>query len=382
MYFKDIVGNDILKKRIINNVKTGSIPHAMMYSGESGSANLAMAIATARYINCHNPTDQDSCGKCPSCKKYDIYAHPDLFFLYPIININSKNLCKDHLDQWRELLSLGAYPTYDDWLEILNGGSKKALIYARESGELMTKLSYRISEAHKRIIVIWLAEKMHDSLANKLLKLTEEPPEDTIIMMVCQDEKAILGTIKSRVQTIYIPPVEEECTRLYLQSIYPEVSKDKISIASHLALGNIRKALDIINGHNSKDQELIAIYKKVMRSTVNAVPIEMKHLSEEIATLSRDEQTQLIEYISKMFREIYIYNYDIPYINYLNPEEEAIAKYIKGCLNASNIDDINNELHLAMQHISQNVNSKMVFYDMLLRLTSKLTQSYKAKGVR
>lgn len=381
MYFKDIVGHIELKKRIINIINSGNIPHSNMIVGSSGSGALALSIAMSRYMNCLHRGESDSCGVCPSCKKYDIYAHPDLYFLFPIINRNSKNLCVDDMDLWRQFLNMGPYTTYNDWLSLQDSEKKKkAEIFTREWDYIQDKFSYRISEGKKRILIVWLAEKMNNSLANKLLKMTEEPPENTIILFVTENEKNVLGTLVSRMQKIYIKPLQGDDMYDYFQS-QEGINIEKLDLAIHLSDGNIRKANDFLNRENRDNDFLFQSFRNILRATVDAMPAKMKYESENISAHSIDEQLDLIEYIGKMFRECLISTFDVKDINYIDTEEIKIVNYIKGCINENNILTIDDELNLAVRHIRQNVDSKMVFFDLMLRLTSILKPYYSKNNV-
>lgn len=381
MYFKDIVGNSELKKRIINTIKNGNVPHSNMIIGSSGNGALALAIAMARYINCLYRTDNDSCGKCPSCVKYDLYAHPDLYFLFPIINRNSKNICVDDMDLWREFLKKGAYSTYKDWLLLQDAeGKKKAEIFTREWDYISEKFSYRVSEAKKRVLIVWLAEKMNNTLANKLLKMTEEPPENTVIILVSEDEKNVLGTICSRMQKIYLKPLNNEEMEDYFSG-QGKFDLDKISLAIHLSGGNMRNAQDFLMQNGRDDDYLFNNFKNIMRATVDAMPAKMKAESENIAMYNLEEQLELVSYVGKMFRECMVSTFDIDEINYIDADERKIVKYVKGCINHDNIVFIEEELNLAIRHLRQNVDSKMVFFDLMLRLTSILKPYYSKNNV-
>lgn len=382
MYFRDIVGQDIAKAELIRSTTTGAMPHARLFVGNDGMGALGLAYAYARYINCTNPNTSDACGLCASCRRYDSFAGQDLMYLFPIVNVGSRNLCEDELPKWREFLSRGAHTRYSDWLEYQGGDAKRLSIFTREGEHLMQRLSYQIAEAKFRILLIWLPERMNEALGNKLLKLTEEPPARTQILMVSQNEAAVLGTLRSRMQAIHLRPVHEHIIAEKLQQhTSPRATANALESA-HLSGGNYRTALDDYLGNNQSNDELLSLFRRILRATVNAQPIQNKPLVEEISKLSREEQIDLIYYMAKLFREIFVANYELSAISYLKNDEIPIAQYIKSCLTSSNITRIHSELDLASKHIGQNVNSKMVFFDLILRLTSILAADYRRVGIR
>lgn len=382
MYFRDVVGQDIAKAELIRSYATGAMPHARLFVGGDGMGALGLAYAYARYINCANPSSDDACGACASCRRYDSYSVQDLLYLFPIVNVGSRNLCEDELPAWRRFLQRGPHSLYTDWLEMQGGDAKRLSIFAREGEQLMQRLSYQIAEAKYRILLIWLPERMNEALGNKLLKLTEEPPERTHILMVSQSEAEVLGTLRSRMQTIHLRPVPEVLIAQHLSGLISRKANSSPIESAHLSGGNYRYALDDYMGNGHSNDELLGYFRRILRATVNAQPAQNRPLVEEIAKLSREEQIDLVRYMGQLFREIFAANYDLAEVSYLRAEELPIAQYIKECMTVENLSLIQSELDLAIRHVGQNVNSKMVFYDLLLRLTSALARDYKRVGIR
>ena len=382
MYFHDIIGHEALKAELISSVQMGIIHHAQLFVGRDGEGALGLAYAYARYLNCTQRGETDACGHCPSCKRYDTFAEQDLFHLFPIVNVSGKNLAEDTLPEWRSFLAQGPYVRYDEWLSLLGGDGKKASIFAREGEALQQSLSYQMAGTGYRILLIWLPEKMQEALGNKLLKLVEEPPARTIILMVTMEEEAVLGTLRSRMQTLRLQPLAPQVIEEALQRTPQGADGVEATLAAHLSEGNYRVALDSYLGRSEEHLSQERYLQRILRVTVNAQPTEMKLLAEELATTSRDEQLALIAYLARMFREFYLFNLDLPKLNYLTSKETSIASYLRSCITGQNVRVVESELDLARRHIAQNVNSKMVFFDLLLRLTSALAPSYRQQGIR
>lgn len=382
MYFHDIIGHEALKAELISSVQMGIIHHAQLFVGRDGEGALGLAYAYARYLNCTQRGETDACGHCPSCKRYDTFAEQDLFHLFPIVNASGKNLAEDTLPEWRSFLAQGPYVRYDEWLSLLGGDVKKASIFAREGEALQQSLSYQMAGTGYRIVLIWLPEKMQEALGNKLLKLVEEPPARTIILMVTMEEEAVLGTLRSRMQTLRLQPLAPQVIEEALHHIPQGTDGVEATLAAHLSEGNYRVALDSYLGRSEEHLSQERYLQRILRATVNAQPTEMKLLAEELATTSRDEQLALITYLARMFREFYLFNLDLPKLNYLTSKETSIASYLRSCITGQNVRVVESELDLARRHIAQNVNSKMVFFDLLLRLTSALAPSYRQQGIR
>ena len=235
MYFHDIIGHEALKAELISSVQMGIIHHAQLFVGRDGEGALGLAYAYARYLNCTQRGETDACGHCPSCKRYDTFAEQDLFHLFPIVNASGKNLAEDTLPEWRSFLAQGPYVRYDEWLSLLGGDGKKASIFAREGEALQQSLSYQMAGTGYRIVLIWLPEKMQEALGNKLLKLVEEPPARTIILMVTMEEEAVLGTLRSRMQTLRLQPLAPQVIEEALQRTPQGTDGVEATLAAHLS---------------------------------------------------------------------------------------------------------------------------------------------------
>ena len=382
MYFRDIIGQEAAKRLLLETAQRGIVPHAQLFVGRDGSGALGLAYAYARYLNCQEPSATDACGHCPSCRRYDGYAEQELLYLFPIVNEAGRNYCSDYLEPWRQYLARGPYGRYEEWLEQLGATGKRASIFAREGDELQQHLSYRVGGKGYRVLIVWCPERMQEALGNKLLKFVEEPADRTVILMVTMQEELVLGTLRSRMQRLQLQPLSEGELIGALMALPSVPAGSDALLAAHLADGSWRRARELFLGEDTSDRELFGYLQRILRATVNAQPLEMRVLGDELAQLSRDEQTQLIEYLARMFREFYLYNLQQPELNYLTSREQGIAQYLRRVVTGQNVRVVQEELDLAQRHLAQNVNARMVFFDLLLRLTSALAASYRQHGIR
>ena len=369
MYFRDIVGQEDIKRQLIQTAKSGILPHAQLFTEKGGSGAFNLALAYARYLNCENRTDTDACGHCPSCLKINELAHPDVHFVFPIVakKDKKKEICDDYLQEWREFLHDNPYFNLDQWLEHIEAGNSQAIIYSKESDEIIHKLNLKIYEAKYRILLIWLPEKLHLSCANKLLKIIEEPPANTIILMVSEQPDMILSTILSRTQRINIPKIQTEDLIPALESRFSLSKEDAHNIA-HIANGNYLKAVEEIST-NEENLFFLEQFKSVMRNSWLRNVKGMKEQADMMAGIGRERQKKYLAYCQRMIRENFIYRFQAPEMNYMNLQESAFAVKFSPFVNERNVIDLMDELAKAEQHISQNVNAKMVFFDLALKIT-------------
>ena len=131
MLFKDIVGQEKLKKRLIQTVNEGRISHAQLFLGKSGFGTLPLAIAYVQFINCTDKQKEDSCGKCNSCLKLNKLSHPDVHFSFPVSTnsrVKTKPLSDDFLTSWREINLETPYFGLNDWHRKIDIEQKQSLI--------------------------------------------------------------------------------------------------------------------------------------------------------------------------------------------------------------------------------------------------------------
>ena len=370
MFFKDIIGQDEIKERLLRTAKDGLVPHAQLFCGPEGVGKLPLALAYAQYLNCLDPQDGDSCGKCSSCLKYNHLAHPDLHFVYPIVKKDKKEVCDDYISDWRPFLGENIYFNLNQWLSYIGTDNAQGLIYARESEEIIKKLSLKIYEAKYKVLFIWLPEKMHEVCANKLLKLIEEPTRNTLILLVSDNPDYILTTIQSRCQRINIHGLPESVMVGALQSNYNILPQDAQSVA-HIANGSYLKAMETI----SLDEEhkfFFNLFVQMMRSSYARNIKDIKNIANEIAGVGREKQKNFLVYCQRMIREYFVSNLKQSEMVYLNGAEDNFGMRFARFINEKNIIDFSDELALAEKQIEQNVNAKMVFFDLCLKVTMLL----------
>jgi len=370
MLFSDIVGQDQIKKQLISTANEGFIPHAQLFCGPEGVGKLPLAIAYAQYINCENQQENEACGKCPSCAKYNHLAHPDLHFVFPVIKKDKKEVCDDYISEWREFLSGNLYFNLGHWLDHIGAENAQGMIYAKESEEIIRKLSLKIYEAKYKTMIIWLPEKMHEACANKLLKIIEEPIGDTVFLLVSDAPDRIIGTIQSRCQRINIHGLDKNDIVLALEENYNITPDDAASVA-HMAKGSYLKAIETIS-LNEENKFFFNLFVQMMRSSYARDIKAIKNIGIELGGIGREKQKSYLIFAQRMIREYFISNLKNPEMIYLNNEETNFGIRFAPFINEKNISDFMDELALAERHIEQNVNAKMVFFDLCLKVTMLL----------
>lgn len=374
MLFKDVIGQDELARLLRETARKGLVPHARLFCGEEGTGAFQLAFAYSRYLNCTGRSEFDSCEKCPSCLKYNELAHPDLHFVFPMVSRTKapkKEVCDDYLPEWRSFLknqvTNRTYFNIDTWLAHIGADDKQAIIYSAESDRILRKMILRVYEAKYRILFVWSPDRMHEACANKLLKIIEEPPPNTAILMVSNRPERIIGTIVSRSQTVQVRPIPSDVIAGVLKDRWGLQADDARQIA-HLSGGNYVKAVEFLSVEND-DTFFLEQFKAIMRNGWTRNVVAMKSFSEEMASLGREKQKSFLAFCQRQIRENFLHCLQEPVLNYMSSEEADFAGKFSPFVNERNVMDMMDELSLAERHVAQNVNSKMVFFDLSMRLT-------------
>ncbi len=367
MLFADIIGQRAVKAQLLQAASTQRIAHAQLFTGKQGVGKLPLALAYAQYLCCERRTATDSCGECPSCRKFAKLTHPDLHLVFPIVKADKRVTICDHLvAEFREAVLDNPYLTLDDWLSCI-ADDKQGMIYTEESNEIIRKLNFKTYEAPYKIMIIWMPEKMHNTCANKLLKILEEPSHDTVIILVSDNPDMLLTTIRSRVQNVVVPPIELDALSEHLQREY-SLEKDEAEHIAHMSLGSYSAAKNLVV-QSDKDQWNFAQFVQLMRAAWRSDFVELRNWTETVEKKGREATKSFLAYAQYMIRENFIHNLHIAPLNYMRAEELAFSQKFSSFINYRNIEEIADELQRAEHEIEQNVNRKIVLFDLALKFT-------------
>lgn len=366
MLFSQIIGQEDIKKKLIQSVKENRVAHAQLFLGPEGTGKLALAIAYAQYINCTNRQENDSCGQCPSCKKFNSLAHPDLHFLFP--NTTNKTIKKDpesdlFLTEWREYLqSCDCYANLANWYNTLDVENKQGSINVRDAATIMRKLTLKSYEAEYKVAIIWMAEKLNIQASNKLLKLLEEPPEKTIFLLISENQEELLATILSRTVLMKIPKLRHDEIQNTLRQRF-NADATTSNQAALLANGNWISALYHIN---NEDEEKInfSCFQKWMRYCFKfSAPELIDFIANDIKPLGREKQKEFLAYGLNMFHNALLINNGL-INNVLLPEDEKnFLRNFAPFISNNNIDLITELFEESINQIERNGNASLIFLD-------------------
>ncbi|MDP9229544.1 MAG: hypothetical protein M3O67_02595 [Bacteroidota bacterium] len=412
MQFKDVIDQQEVKQQLTDMLQQNRLSHALLFLGKEGSGALSLAMAFAQYITCErvnrpksgvgSPESEpslfgddthdsrltthdlliESCGTCASCTKAQQLVHPDIHFSYPVVTKKpgTPPISTDYITEWREFVKNYSYGNVYDWLQFIGAENKQGNITAQECGDIIRQLTLKSFESEYKILLMWMPEYLGTE-GNKLLKLIEEPPANTLFILVAENESLILPTILSRCQLIRIPQLETADIEMALIERNPNSYQDNPTQARQIASiseGNYRQAL-LLSEHSDED------WQSLLRDWLNAMlktgPVAQTKWVEEISRMGREKQKQFLRYFNHLLEQAIrlrimqtvpispdtgkgstTLNSNIP------SNEKDFADRLNKIADISQQQAIIEQLDQATYYIERNANSKILFHALTIKL--------------
>ncbi|MBP6054346.1 MAG: DNA polymerase III subunit delta [Cytophagaceae bacterium] len=367
MRFQDIPGLHQTKKQLSQSVLNEHIAHAQLFHGPTGGAQLAMAMAFTSFLFCTNRQGDDACGACPSCQKVHKGIHPDIVYLFP--SVTTKKIKEAESDaflpEWRNFITGGLFRVLPEWLAAMGAeGNKQGNIPVEETRKLLGKISLKPFEAPFKVVIIWNPESLNLSSGNALLKTLEEPPSDTLFLLICSDAQKLLTTILSRTQRIAIQAVDEAS----LADFLVKETGTSLENAQNLAIsceGNIAWALEKAKSENLSTSTWFADW---MRAVYQKNLSKLVGLADQFDGLAKEDQKSLLEYALHIFRQCLYQISDSPTLIKALEKEKAFITNFSKTLNRQSIEKISEKVSTAHYHLERNGRAKMIHLDLSLQI--------------
>lgn len=367
MRFADVVGHQTLGAKLRESARSSRVAHAQLLEGQEGAGALALARAFAQYLTCADPGTEDSCGTCHSCQAHAKLQHPDVHWCFPFFKADGqdKATSEAHQGTWREAMLEGAYLGVEDWLERLGADRKQLFISVDEALEVNRKLGLKSFHGGWKIWICWLPETMRVDTANKFLKLMEEPTDKTVMLFVTEHPDRLLATIRSRVQRIHVPNLSSEEAAEGLVSKWGMAQAQATSLA-HVADGNLALALRMAKaGDNQPDLDRFSAWMRACWARDGKAMVEG---SEAFAAMGREGQKRFLHYALHLVRQSIVGHYGAESLVRLTPSEEGFLSKFSTFIHHDNVLALRQALEDAHGDVAGNVNGKLVFVDLSLRV--------------
>lgn len=369
MLFSEVIGQSAIKERLVRSVRDNRVSHAQMFLGPEGSGTLPLALAYAQFLLCTDKQENDACGKCPSCIKAAKLEHPDLHLSFPIVKEGTKvEKADDRIAEFRKVVLEQPYLPLRHFLSELDEESKRPIIGTEEAGSIIHKLNYKAYGGEYKILVMWMAEYMNETAANNLLKIIEEPPDQTLFILVTENASSILPTILSRTQLIKVPALGDAEIMQVLVADH-HIPEDEAHNVCMLAEGNYWAAHSLVldledSGYSMQTFRawMLLCHKKNIPGILDWV--------EEAARFTREQQKNFVRYAMHIFRQCIIGTYtDNELLRAREDERDFISKFAQ-FVHGYNIVDLTEEFNKAHYYLERNANPKLVFLQLSFRVTT------------
>lgn len=374
MQFKDVIGQEAVKQRLIQSVLENRVSHAQLFLGQGGTGKLALALAYVQYICCADRTESDSCGICHSCQKISKLAHPDLHFVFP--TATTKKVKKDpeanlFMEEWREfVLQKQAYIDTTNWFDFLEIENKQGSIFVRDAATLLHKLSLKAYEGDYKMAILWMAEKMNVQTANKLLKLLEEPPEKTLFILIAEDQEQLLTTVKSRTGLVKIPPIAQQQLQEKLMKHYNCDCQEAVD-AAIMAKGSWIEACRYFE--NKEDEKYnFQTFQQWMRLCFRAAVPELIDFTANLKSIGREKQKGLLMYALEVFRNSLLLNNNLIDLVQLPEDEKTFSTNFSPFVKPINLLQMRDLMEEGIKHIERNGYAPIILLDISLKITKLL----------
>lgn len=372
MRFQDIPGNEKVINKLVRAANDQRIAHSQMFIGPPGSGKLMIALAYAQFLNCASPVKNpegstllaDSCGVCPSCKKFMGFEHPDLHFLFPVVKIDKKELSRDYMPEWRDYVARKhGIVNINSWYEHIQVENKQGIISVDDISDILSRLQYKNHEARIKVIVVWMVEKIQYNAAPKILKTLEEPAENTLFILIAENPDLILPTILSRVQTTRTEAPDMQQSFDFLRLHYPDNPENELYDAIYNSEGNLEKAYDYLQ--NRDDVLMISdFFRNWMRICFSLKGKDVFALSAEFAAMGREKQKLILAESARRFLNGFHIGEEIKKMRFYNPDDEKFFSKFAPFTHDENLNLFYERLNEAIFHIERNGNAKLIFTDL------------------
>ena len=377
MLFENVLGLEHIKKHLMATADSKRVAHAQLFVGPEGSGLLPMALAYARYLLCGPSGGEGSAGGACHAKMASL-SHPDLHFAFPVATtpkIRKKPVSDHFMAEWRQFALEQPYGNLFDWYRLIGIEKKQGQIGVDEAQEVVKKLSLKSFEGGHKVMILWMAELLNVTAANKLLKLIEEPPKNTVLLLLAQDEEQILDTIRSRCQILHFPALPES-------EIQGELMRRGATAAEAQGIaqeagGNLNKALDLLN-RDSEDLVFERWFVQWVRSAFKAkgnkaAIHELLLWSDEVSKAGREVQKQFLQHSLALVRQAMLINYGAGQLVHGQSHVEGFdLRKFAPFVHENNVEAIIGELETAIFHVERNGNPKLIFTDLAIKFTRLL----------
>lgn len=369
MNFSDIPSHENVKRQLRDMVADGRVPHALLLHGPAGTGKFMLARTFAQYLHCEHPTpDGEPCGVCHACRAHVSHSHVDTLYVFPVVKTDKikEPISDDYIEDFRDFMTSSPFMDFDRWASTFDKKNAQPIIYVYESAALERRLATSATSSRYKIVLMWLPEKMNEQAANKLLKLIEEPFDDTIFLLVSDDASAILPTIRSRCRPIEVTRLDDASVAAYLTQRLSMDPQDALASA-HIASGDVNAALRAVDA-TSVSRMFFDFFVRLMRLAYQRDVKGLLQWSNDVTSMGREQEVKFYDYCQRLIRENFVFRLNVPAITYLNRTEAQFSEKFARFITERNAEGIISQMNRASADIAGNANGKIVNFDFAIKM--------------
>jgi len=370
MKFNDIPGHDEAKNRLRLMADTDRLPNALLIEGPTGTGKMALARAFVQYIHCTARTpDGEPCGRCPACLQHQTFNHIDTLYVFPVVKSEKAKtapVSDDFIDHWRGFIDENMYLSPEAWAETISKKKARPTFYVPQASELIHRLSLTATASRYKCVILWQPEVMPATVANKILKLIEEPFADTKFIMISERPADILPTIYSRLQRVALRRLPDEIVSSQLQRLHSLPAAEADALA-HIAEGDMITASQLVN-QSATRHEYLERFMTLMRRAYQRDVAGLRVWANDLAATARDREIHFYEYAIRMMRENFVFNLKVPAITYLNLDEQNFSTNFARFITHRNVERLIAQFERAITDIAGNGNGKIINFDLAIKV--------------
>lgn len=293
--FDQLIGNDNVKNLLRRILEAKRLPGAMVFVGEDGVGKKLFALEIARALNCRKPKGVEGCGECPACTRISKFNYPQ----------------SADSDDWKTII-------WSDHPDVGIVVAPKRVLLVDQMRAIEAAANYRPFEGAARVFLVEDADKLNDSSANALLKILEEPPHTSFIILLTSRPAQLLPTIRSRCQMIRFSPIAAEEIETYLTQNKLSSGRDA-RIRARVARGSLGRAI-------SQDSAKLFGQREAMLKVLKALAAGNDHAqllrsAEDLnAAPVKDEFEVRLDILETLIRDAWMLTLGVPAANVVNED--------------------------------------------------------------
>lgn len=362
MDFKSVIGQETVKRILIQTTDRKQLPNSFLFYGPEGVGKWAMAMALTAYLNCRHSRDGESCGNCPPCRQINKLQYPNLHIAIPTPPSKSE---KEESENYWEILNRKINEPYS-----LIEGRRQMSIPVATVREMRRSLTQRPPASGMRVVIIEQMERMLVSSADALLKLVEEPPSQTLIIITSSHPEKVPPTIVSRCRRLRFAYLAERAVCDYLAE-RKEISHQKATLFARLSHGSLGRALYLAEDENSEDRE---VAKLIFKGIFHADAADLIAEASDLLPFSdRFRLNRIILWWQYLFRDLILLQSGADRDILINADFAAeLERLAAHKMNQRNLIAVPNLLGTVVEDINLNVETRTAVSALLGNVQRKL----------